>query len=236
MAAQCRDFGGLWVYGTQTGKPECFCRDKANPLLSGKVGTKENDSNVYVNVALDNSKSQTYTDWTNPDTIKNTAKTIITTISTVAALFIPVVGPYIALVGGFTNFTISVTQGNTQEAALYLLFDLIPAGVSLTIGAKLWTQVVRKILASGILTVKELRAVLVVMNASEAVSTKVGQKLSIASQKGLVDPIVARAGKVLTKQVEGQLTSAVGAEGITMKNLSKKVAQEVQIEKTLAKV
>ena len=236
MAAQCRDFGGLWVYGTQTGKPECFCRDKANPLLSGKVGTKENDSNVYINVALDNSKTQSYTDWSNPDTIKNTAKTVISTISTIAALFIPVAGPYIALVGGLVNFGISASQGNTQEAALYLLFDLIPAlGTTFGIGAKLWQQCVRAILGNKILTVKQLRTVLTVMNASEAASTKIGQKLSIASQKGLVDPIVARAGKVLTKQVEGQLTSAVGADGITMKNLSKTVAKEVQIEKTLAK-
>jgi hypothetical protein len=230
MAAYCKDFGGLWVYDSQKANPYCGCRDKKNQYLSGnlKVIDKTTGKEGVVNISK-GFKENTSTNWTHPETIKNVAKYTIQAISTLAAIIYPPLAPIINIVAGVTNTTIALSQEKKAEAAIFVLFDILPGIKSLGISKAVAENLAKKV-ASGTaesLAASEAQTLNKIINYQDYITDNVKQIVKKSVESGEVSELTGRVITQASKNMEKQLHDKLGSQDITRKGIAKTVAKEL---------
>jgi hypothetical protein len=123
----CKDFGGLWVFGTGSDSYQCFCRDYTHPYLINDLETKNfekvgyvlKDDNSKVNFKLENDKS---TNWSTDDN-----KIFVATIvSFAASIFTPtIIGTIISAGINLATAAYYYSKKQYGKAALEVLFAVV---------------------------------------------------------------------------------------------------------------
>jgi hypothetical protein len=233
MYSLCKDYGGLWVQGAATNKYTCSCRDIKIPMFAGNVKLnrpepadfkKRNPGLEYEGTYIDfktvMDRTQTSKDWSDPTTWLETTKQALQLCTIVASMFFPVAAPLIGVIGGTLVAGMEVAQGNTGQAAVGLLFSVLPGlGPALNLEAKLIKSIGDTLINKGVLNAQQIEGFFKIINSEKLIAELLlGGKGSAVQIKNLANmKVTAGMSKQLKDQIIAARASVQGTEFIAQK-------------------